>query len=542
MGRWFNTAEPCMPDRHYMVPASARLPQVPRLVSRGNYVVVHAPRQTGKTTTLAALAAELTASGDYAALLTSCEPGRAWGDDVGAATRAILDRTLADAHAALPPRLHPPRWPEASDGGLLGAALAAWSQVCPRPLVLFLDEIDALAGRTLISVLGQLRSGAGRRPAAFPASVALCGLRDLRDYRSGDRPADPRSGPGTASGGNPDRDRLGGPSPFNIVVRSLRLGDFSLDEVRGLYAQHTAETAQVFTAEAVDRVMELTAGQPWLVNALAAEIVDEMAVPPTEAITTVHVDAAKERLIRARATHLDSLADKLHEPRVRAIIEPVLAGTDPVTDPPADDVQYARDLGLLAQTSPAQIANPIYREVVARVLTDTVLEFSAPVPPARSFVLPDGRLDVPSLIDRFAAFWKANGDILTSRQVYHEAAPHLVLMAFLERVINGGGFVDREYGVGRGRIDLLVRWPYSGPDGRPALQREAFELKARAGGAADPLRTGLDQLDGYLDRLGLDHGTLVIFDRRPTAKPIAERTSITTVSSPTGRGITLLRA
>ncbi|MCK9920798.1 ATP-binding protein [Frankia sp. AgPm24] len=516
-----------------MVPASARLPQVPRLVSRESYVVVHAPRQTGKTTTLGALAAELTAGGQYAALLTSCEPGRAWGDDVGAATRAILDRTRADAEAALPPQLRPPRWPDASDasdGGLLGAALAAWSQACPRPLVLFLDEIDALTGRTLISVLGQLRSGAGRRPAAFPAALALCGLRDLRDLRDYK----------VAAGGDPSR--LGGPSPFNIVVRSLRLGDFTAEEVRGLYGQHTAETGQVFTPDAVSRVMELTAGQPWLVNALAAEIVDEMAVPYIEPVTADHVNEAKERLIRARATHLDSLADKLNEPRVRVIIEPVLAGTEPTTDPPADDVQYARDLGLLAQTSPVRIANPIYREVVARILTDPVLEFSSDAPKARAFVLPDGRLDIPGLIEQFAAFWRANGDILTARQVYHEAAPHLVLMAYLQRVVNGGGYVDREYGVGRGRIDLLIRWPHPGPDGKPALQREAFELKARAGGAADPLPTGLAQLDGYLDRLGLDHGTLVIFDRRPAAKPIAERTSITTTLSLAGRTITLLRA
>lgn len=277
-------------------------------------------------------------------------------------------------------------------------------------------------------------------------------------------------------------------------------------------------------------------------NALAAEIVDELAVPPTEPITVEHVEEAKERLIRVRATHLDSLADKLHEPRVRVIIEPVLAGTEPLAEPPADDVQYARDLGLLASTPPVRIANPIYREVVARVLTDPVLDFSPDAPGPRAFVLPDGRLDIPRLIAEFAAFWTANGDILVSRQVYHEAAPHLVLMAFLQRIINGGGYVDREYGVGRGRIDLLLRWPYTSPDGSPALQRSAFEPKARAASAADPLRTGLIQLDGYLDRLNLPDGTLVIFDRRPEAEPIAGPTSITTATSPAGRRITLLRA
>jgi hypothetical protein len=524
--RWFNTAGPCVPSKHYMISASARLPEVPALVDQEGYFVVHAPRQTGKTTTLDALARELTAGGGYAALLTSCESGKAWGDDIGEASRAILDQIRDDAEDALPEELWPPDWPAASAGGLLRTALRAWAKSCPRPVVLFLDEIDALQGRTLSSALSQLRSGARGRPANFPASVALCGLRDLRDYEA-------------ASGGDPTR--LGGASPFNIAVKSLRLGDFTIEEVRELYGQHTADTGQVFTPGAVDRSFALTAGQPWLVNALANEIVREMAVPASEPVTAGHVEEAKERLIRARAFHLDSLVDKLNEPRVRAIIEPVLAGTEPTEDPSDDELQYARDLGLLASSPPVRIANPIYHEVVARVLTDRVLQFSPDAPAPRAFTLPDGRLDFPRLLREFADFWKANGDILVSRQVYHEAAPHLVLMAYLQRVINGGGYVDREYGVGRGRIDLLVRWPYPGPGTERALQREALELKARADGDADPLRLGLEQLDAYLERLGLDTGILMIFDRRPAAAPIHERTAITTTTSPAGRAVTLFR-
>lgn len=524
--RWFNTAGPCAPGKHHMLPASVRLPDVPRLVARENYFVVHAPRQTGKTTTLLALAGELTAGGRYAALRFSCEAGRAWGDDIASATRAVLDRARADAESNLLAELLPPPWPRAAEGALLASALTTWARECPRPLVLFFDEIDALAGRTLISVLSQLRDGFSSRPGNFPASVALCGLRDVRDYKA-------------ASGGNPSR--LATASPFDIKVKSLRLGDFTVDEVRELYGQHTAETGQRFAPEAVERAFRLTCGQPWLVNALAAEIVDEMAVPTSTTVTVDHVEEAKERLIQARATHLDSLADKLGEPRVRRVMEPVLAGTVTVLEPFSDDVLYARDLGLITQTSPVEVANPIYREVVARVLADGLLDYTADAPRPRSFVLPDGRLDFPRLLDEFAAFWKANGDILTTRQEYHEAGPHLVLMAFLQRVINGGGYVDREYGVGRGRIDLLVRWPHDAADGTRAWQREALELKAWRGGAADPVTEGLGQLDAYLDRLGLDTGILAVFDRRPGAEPIDQRTSISHTTSPAGRTVTLFR-
>jgi len=357
MGRWFNTEGPCVQAKHYMILPSARLPEVPGLVARDRYFVVHAPRQSGKTTALQALAAELTASGRYAAVVLSMEAGRAWGDDLGAATRAILDNARSAARANLPAELHPPPWPEASDGAILGRAFGAWSWACPRPLVLFLDEIDALEGRTLISVLSQLRDGFRLRPADFPASVALCGLRDVRDYKA-------------ASGGDATRLRSG--SPFNIK-KSLRLNDFTLDEVRELYGQHTTDTGQVFTPEAVAYAWELTRGQPWLVNAVAAEIVDTMGVPALTPVTAEHIDQAAERIIVARETHIDSLVDKLREPAVRRVIEPLLAGKTVNFAPFSDDLLYTIDLGLIRQTgAEVEVANPIYRNVITRVLADSM--------------------------------------------------------------------------------------------------------------------------------------------------------------------------
>jgi hypothetical protein len=508
-----------------MIPALRRLPEAPGLVAQDGYFVVHAPRQTGKTTALRALAEELTASGRYAALHFSCEGGQAARDDYGAAQRLILQVVRRRSGSSLPPELRPPLWPDAPDLALLGEGLAAWARMCPRPLVLFFDEIDALQGQSLVSVLRQLREGFNERPEGFPASVVLCGLRDVRDYKA-------------ASGGDPNR--LGSASPFNIKLKSLRLGDFTPDEVRELYGQHTAETGQEFTPAAVDRAIELTAGQPWLVNALAREVVEEIGVPVSVAVTVDHVEEAKERLILARVTHLDSLAAKLAEPRVRRVLEPVLAGIVVNLDAYDDDLTYVRDLGLISPRNPVRVANPIYREVVARVLTDGVeaVVFADP----RSFVLPDGRFDLPKMLDEFADFWTENGEILAAGRRYPEAAPQLVLMGFLQRVVNGGGYVEREYGIGRGRIDILVRWPWTGPDGRRHWQREALELKVRREGEADPTRRGLTQLDGYLDRLNLDHGVLVVFDSRPDAPPITERTVFETAKSPAGRNITLLRA
>jgi hypothetical protein len=510
-----------------MVPPEPRLPGARDLAEQGLYFVVHAPRQTGKTTTLAALAHDITAAGRHAALLFSCERARIYSSDIGAAGREILQAiTQAAKNQGLPAEcLPPPAWPDAPPRSLLSAGLEAWARSCPRPLALFFDEFDALTGQALLSVASQLRDGFRFRPRNFPASVALCGLRDVRDYR-------------VAAGQTPEP-RITSTSPFNIVDESLRMSDFTREQVAALYGQHTADTGQEFTTEAVDRAFTYTKGQPWLVNALAREVTVKMGVRPPGPVTAAHIDTAKERLILTRATHIDYLADRLAEPRVKKIIEPLVAGDFVSNDPTYnDDVSYVRDLGLIRESRPIAVANPIYNEVIVRYLAERAAD-SIEVAPA-SFLLGDGRLDFAELLRQFRAFWMQHGEILVKGEAYHEVAPQLVFMAYLQRVVNGGGQVAREYGIGRGRIDLTVTKPYTGADGKPAIQREVIELKVRREGERNPLKEALAQLDEYLYRLGLDTGILIIFDRRLSV--LRKRPAPETASHPTpdGRDITVL--
>jgi hypothetical protein len=499
-----------------MLPALRRLPEVHRLIEQQNYFVLHAPRQVGKTTALRALAEQLTASGRYAALHFSCEEGEAAGDDFAEAQRAILSRIRRGAELLLPSELHPPPLPDAPDSTLLDATLSTWARACPRPLVLFFDEIDALRGQSLLSVLRQLRAGFPDRPTAFPSSVVLCGLRDVRDYK-------------VTSG---ERGHLGTSSPFNIKVESLTLRNFTRDEVAELYQQHTDDTGQVFLPEAIDRAFYWTQGQPWLVNALARQMVEQLVPDRSQPLTAAHVDAAKEILLRRQDTHLDSLAERLREARVRRILEPILAGLA-LGNVPEDDLRFVQDLGLvrMARTGGLEVANPLYREIIPRVLANTAFA-SLPQLPA-TWLRADGRLDMERLMEAFLAFWRQHGQPLLGTAPYHEIAPHLVLMAFLHRVANGGGTLEREYAIGTGRMDLCLRY---GPD------TLALELKVWREGEKDPLEEGLTQLDGYLAGLGLDSGWLVIFDRRSGQPPIAERTRATPATTPKGRQVTVLRA
>jgi len=145
----------------------------------------------------------------------------------------------------------------------------------------------------------------------------------------------------------------------------------------------------------------------------------------------------------------------------------------------------------------------------------------------------DGTLNPAQLLDAFLAFWRCHGQPLLGSAPYHEIAPHLVLMAFLHRVSNGGGTLEREYAIGSGRMDLCLSY------GALTL---GMELKVWRDGAPDPLAEGLDQLDGYLAGLGLDWGWLVIFGRRAGQPPMAERTASREARSPQGRRIVVVRA
>jgi hypothetical protein len=177
------------------------------------------------------------------------------------------------------------------------------------------------------------------------------------------------------------------------------------------------------------------------------------------------------------------------------------------------------------------IANPIYREVIPRVLVGGTQDSLPRIAP--SWLTSDGELDPDSLLDAFLAFWKQHGEPLLKSASYHEIAPHIVLMAFLHRVVNGGGSLDREYAIGNDRMDICLRY------GKVTL---GMELKVWREKRPDPIEKGLEQLDRYLARLGLETGWLVIFEQRSGQPAIEERTRIEKATTTTGRTVTVIRA
>ena len=213
-----------------------------------------------------------------------------------------------------------------------------------------------------------------------------------------------------------------------------------------LYRQHTEDTGQVFEQGAIELVFEQTQGQPWLVNAIAREVIVKMLQSEyTQPVTAAMISEAIETIILRRDTHIDSLLERLKEERVRSVIEPMLLGE--IMDVTSDDFYYACDLGLIRKT-PQKIepSNPIYAEVMVRKLNANLQEDLTRN--NNTYIIPrylkDGKIDMDYLMQDFQQFWRENSAIWIEKFHYKEAAPHLILQAFLQRIINGGGHIVRE--------------------------------------------------------------------------------------------------
>ena len=228
------------------------------------------------------------------------------------------------------------------------------------------------------------------------------------------------------------------------------------------------------------------------------------------------VAEAREALIVRRVTHLDQLADKLREDRVRRVVEPMLSGVDErrATN---RDIEYVRDLGLIARDKPVRIANPIYAEVVPREL-GWILQEELDLN-TTWYVDAHGGLDLDKLLEAFQNFFRRHSEHWKNRFLYEEAWPQILLQAYLHRVVNGGGRIEREYGLGRGRTDLLIMWPRSpssGESGGGRMREYVVECKVvRAGdGLESTVVEGVEQTAGYMSRCAAEAGHLVVIDQR----------------------------
>src|SRR3990167_870071 len=235
--RFFNTVGAINPSEHYFLPRRLDWDQLEEFIKKKYYFVIHAPRQSGKTTAIIEFVKHLNEKGEYKALYLSTEPAHDSLNDVKEAIRSLLEEFRDQIIDFLPEETTAIEYlrgilgKDTTEKSGVSAFLRFWAQESLKPLVVFFDEFDGLVGSNLITLLKQIRTGYTKRPKNFPQTICLIGVRDLRDYKIKTK----------------QQEELGVLySPFNIKAESLVLPDFTLENVRVLYGQHTQDTGQVF--------------------------------------------------------------------------------------------------------------------------------------------------------------------------------------------------------------------------------------------------------------------------------------------------------
>jgi hypothetical protein len=522
----FNTVGPCVPSKHYMLPVLPRQHDVEDMIKGEYYFVLHAPRQSGKTTFLKALTDKINSEGNFYALTCSLM-GLRGIQDINLALITIIEnlnlymvssqvKTIKEK-AFLYDNLPGINKPSIA----LSLFLKHLCEDLDKDLVVFFDEADCLSGPGLLSFLAQIRNSYQMRTEPgnkFPRSMALVGMRDIKDYQANEDGAEPKGPP---------------PSPFNIKKDALTLPNFTQGEIGILYRQHTEACGQVFEDRAIERAWYWSEGQPWLVNALAYDAVVSILKNSFSQLVSVEViDEAAENLIKRRDVHIDSLLARLKEPRVARVMNGVIAGASLKESQYNEDRRYCLDLGLVALDGENNLrpANAIYQEVISRTLTDSVQALLDKK--IELIYWNDGKIVfVSAILRKFQEFWRENAftfplrinepkiqsfkekiddlpnknllleilDLVSKR--YDEAAYAIILMAFLQRVVNGGALVHRQFAEGRGAVDLSVSFKD---------RKYLIECKIKGHKSEE---NSLDQLAGYLDSAGEKEGWLVIFDR-----------------------------
>jgi hypothetical protein len=544
-----------VPEKHYMLPVLPRLAGVAATIANEDYFILHAPRRSGKTTFIQALVKKINSDGHYYAFYCSIDATQNIDDDDKAMTRIAeqINRALKMTGIQELVTLSYPddSLPNAGTSVKIRTFLNYLSLNLNKKLIVIFDEADCLSGAPLMTFLRQIRQGYIDRSfsavSKFPSTLALVGTRNIRDYLASNQSAGKHLA-----------------SPFNIVAERMTLANFTQDEIGQLYSQHTEATGQVFHDGAIERAWYWTEGQPWLVNALARQTVKVILKNDYSVnISAKIIDDAAQSLILRNDTHFYSLKVRLKEPRVRRVIEAILIGSDGFPNSIADDdVAYVLDLGLLKKNSTdgtiIQPSNPIYQEVIVRTLITKIQpEIDRAITITFGNKWMDGiSLDMNALLKAFQIYWSENSEmyiqnnyieslVFTSINIAlknlnlssqnelnneivetiqdnlivltNEALTHLVLYAFLQRVLNGGAdFIQREYALGTFRADICVS--YKGI-------RYPLKLKIKGHKSQEE---SIRRLKSYMDKCLASEGWLLTFDK-DYSKPWNEKISWETI-------------
>jgi hypothetical protein len=340
----------------------------------------------------------------------------------------------------------------------LNELLTQWSKRSDKPIVLLIDEIDTLQGAVLTSFLSQIRAGYDKRPALFPQSIVFCATHDVIDKQ------------------------------FNIKDASLRINFLRREDLDGMFYSYTAKQGVVVAREAIDKIWRYSSGQPWIISTIAGEIFHEIV--PAKGISRVspeQVDEAIGNVIAKRGNHLEYLVSQLRDERVKKVLVPILTGGPIAEDISERELAFVQEIGLIKVDRKVEIANGLYKEMIPRSLfapVSYIINLASD-----DFLRDDRSIDTLRLMRSFQAFFHNHIDRLVRLVDYGQAGYVLVFQALLQKLADASVWIEREYGVGQGRVALYLRRTY------PIKQEAVFILKQVGVWSMERYRQLLPQLE-----------------------------------------------
>ena len=520
--RRFGTQGPVNPQEHYVVSRSEEITDYIKRVEEGKYIVLFAPRQTGKTTffqtALETLAANNTAAPqpESASKLTYfpiqlnfdvykntsvaefydnlyqdiCEEienlfQRRGGTPSKALIQFLEDTELTNPHAMRRFFRHLERL------------------LMPQKFVLIIDEFDGIPQVALSDFLHTLRHIYIAGKPRCPHSVGIIGVKSIAQL-------------------NYDRSI----SPFNIQDE-FHLPNFTLEQVQELLGQYTDEVGQVFVPEVVASIHKQTAGQPVLVNRFAQILTEELDIPKSEPITMTHFSKAHAQLLHERNTNIEHLTTNIRRnPRFESVLMRIMARDEGVDFNMDDDIISELAIyGVIKKASDGmcEILNPIYLYRIMRTFKPTVNGLEEQYLPKDvnseflNYITSTGQIDVESLLDNFRDFIaRAGFKILQVPDTPQESVGRHLLLAYLDQFVKViGGFMHIEVQTGRGRMDIIITHNQ---------QKYIVETKIWRGDSR--YQAGKKQLAVYLRSEGITEGYYIVFDHRQDPEPRVETETI----------------
>ena len=518
--RSFGTHGRVRPEQNYVVPRTEEVTDFINLIKVGRYVVLFAPRQTGKTTffrlALDALAAEdptyFPIQLDFQTMRNATPPvflratlfpdlytnrrcfPKTWGAPSEMLGQFLANTTLTDAFSML---LFFRQF-----GRLLDSDSHQDVPAFKR-VVLLIDEFDGIPKTVISDFLYSLRQIYLAEEMQCPYSVGIVGVKSIAQL---------------------DYDRS--VSPFNIQDE-FKLPNFTLEQVQELFQQYTDEVGQAFVREVVESIHKQTAGQPFLVNRFAQILTEALDIPKTETFTMEHFSKAHAQLLEEDNTNLTHLITNIRrDRRFETLLMRITASEESVNFNLRNElISELFTYGVIAKGADGlcEILNPIYLYCILQMFKPLINGLEPQYLPEdtdkgfRDYLTPSGHIDIVPLLDNFRDFIaRAGFQILQVPDTPRESVGRHLLLAYLDQFVKlVGGVMHIEVQTGRGRMDLII-----------THNQRKYIVETKIWRGDSRYQTGKRQLAAYLKSEGAVEGYYVVFDHRVTPDPRVETETV----------------